>query len=274
MPSYECIEVAIDEAVASVTLNRPKKLNALSDQLMTELTSALDDIAKDDKIRVVVLTGAGRAFCSGFDVTPRAVPRSTIQEWREHVRIGIGAMKRIWTLPQPVVAKVRGACVGGGFDLALCCDLTVASEDAFFGEPEVKWGGGAMFMVLPWLLQIKHVNELLLLGRTMPAKRAYELGIVNEIVAPEALDQHVTDMAKHLATMPAGTLARNKDAVHRMCDMMGMAEGMLASEDLSTLRLASRSGEGKEFQEYAAKHGLKAAFEWRDKKFGEKVQPT
>ena len=112
-----------------------------------------------------------------------------------------------------------------------------------------------------------------MIGRTMPAKRAYELGIVNEVVANEALDEHVMNTAKHLATMPAGTLARNKEAVHRMLDIMGIAEGMLASQDLTTQRLAGRSGEGKEFGEYAAKHGLKAAFEWRDKKFGEKVQP-
>jgi len=265
---YEFIRLTQDGPVATITLCRPQKLNALTDELMTELTDALDIVGNDEAVRVVVLTGDGRAFSSGYDISPREAPRTTVQEWRSHFRIGVGAMRKIWDCPKPVIAKVRGACVGGGFDLMFACDLTVAEEQAFFGEPEVKFGGGSMFMLLPWLIGLRHVNELLLTGETLDARRAYELGLVNKVVPAERLDEHVEEMARRMSLMPHGTLVKNKSTIHRAYELMGVSEAFRLGEDVAVLTLSSREGESLEFDRIAADEGLNSALAWRAARFG------
>src|SRR5579862_5829327 len=115
------------DAVATLTIDRPEKLNALTNAIMTEFAATLDRIAVDDSIRVVVLTGEGRAFSAGFDVSTDAdTPEWTPAYWVEHFRLAYAGLERLWALPQPVVAKIRGAFLGGGFALSLACDLAYA----------------------------------------------------------------------------------------------------------------------------------------------------
>lgn len=268
MSEFEFISLDKAAAVATITLRRPQKLNALTDELMTELTEALHAVGSDDDVRVVVLTGAGRAFSSGYDISPRPVPRTTVQEWRSHFRIGVGAMRTIWDCPKPVIAKVRGACVGGGFDLMFACDLTVAAEDAVFGEPEVKFGGGSMFMLLPWLIGMRHVNEILLTGETVDAQRAYELGLVNKVIESDRLDDCVDEMARRMSLVPEGTLVKNKSTIHRVYELMGVNEAFRVGEDIAALTLSSRQGESLEFDRIAAAEGLNSALAWRAARFG------
>lgn len=268
MNDFEYISLHRDNSVATITLRRPQKLNALTDELMTELSNAVDAVGADDDVRVIVLTGEGRAFSAGFDISPRTTPRTTAVEWRSHFRIGVGAMRKIWDCPKPVIAKVRGACVGGGFDLMYACDLTVAADDAFFGEPEVKFGGGSMFMLLPWLIGLRHVNELLLTGETVDAWRAYELGLVNKVVSPDELDGYVEDMARRMTLVPEGTLSKNKGTIHRVYELMGVTEALRLGEDIAALTLSSREGESLEFDRIAAEEGLNSALAWRAARFG------
>lgn len=267
MTNFECISLTVDDAIATVTLRQPQKLNALTDEMMTELSSALDIVAADGDVRVIILTGEGRAFSAGYDISPRPIPRSAVQDWRAHFRIGVGAMRKIWDCPKPVVAKVRGACVGGGFDLMFACDLTVATEDSFFGEPEVKFGGGSMFMLLPWLVGIRHVNELLLTGDTVDAGRAYELGLINKVVSADRLDSYVAELARGMTLVPSGTLTKNKATIHRVYEIMGVTEAFRVGEDIAALTLSSREGESLEFDRIAAEQGLKSALAWRTARF-------
>lgn len=268
MSEFAFISLDKDEAVAAITLNRPRKLNALTDELMTELTEALRIVGADDDVRVVVLTGAGRAFSAGYDISPRPVPRTTVQEWRSHFRIGVGAMRAIWDCPKPVIAKVRGACLGGGFDLMFACDLAVAADDASFGEPEVKFGGGSMFMILPWLIGMRHVNEILLTGETVDARRAYELGLINRVVPLNLLDESVEEMARRMSLVPNGTLVKNKASIHRVYELMGVSEAVRLGEDIAAMTLSSREGESLEFDRIAAEEGLNSALAWRAARFG------
>lgn len=265
MPTHEFIRLDAAHGVATITLNRPDKLNALTDALMTELAAALEQCASDDAVQVVVLTGAGRAFSAGFDISGREGPRVSVNDWKSHFRIGTAAMQKVWDLPKPVIAKVHGPCLGGGFDLAFSCDLIVASEDAKFGEPEVKFGGGCMFMLLPWIVGIRHVNEILLTGNMLSARRAHEIGLINEVVPMAGLDEAVGRLAAHMCRVPKGTLGRNKAMIHRVYEMMGAREAVRMSEDLSVLGLSAKTTAGSigEFERICAEKGVSAALEWQ-----------
>ena len=269
MKSLEFVQLSCADGVATITLQRPAKLNALTDELMTELALALDHCAQDDAVQVVVLTGAGRAFSAGFDISARVVPRVSVNDWKSHFRTGNSAMQRVWDLPKPVIAKVRGPCLGGGFDLAFSCDLIVAAEDAQFGEPEVKFGGGCMFMLLPWIVGIRHVNEILLTGNMLSAKRAYELGVINEVVTGDALDAAVDKLAGHMCRIPKGTLSRNKAMIHRIYELMGVKEAVRVSEDSSVLSLSSKTTAGTvdEFDRISAEQGVSAALAWQKARY-------
>src|ERR1700679_3067317 len=198
------------DAVATLTIARPHKLNALTDGVMKELVATLNAIATDDSIRVVVLTGEGRAFSAGFDVSiDKDMPERTPAGWADHFRLAYSGLERLWSLPQPVVAKIRGACLGGGLALSLSCDLAYGSEDAFFGEPEVKFGGSTLSPILAWALPPRHFKELLLTGRRLDAKQAEAWGLINEGVSADGLDAHIDQVVHHMCLLPPLTLTRN-----------------------------------------------------------------
>ncbi len=255
--------------VATITLNRPHKLNALTDQLNVELKSVLSDVAEDPSVKVVVLTGEGKAFSAGYDVSPPAdgQPRTT-DYWRHHFSLAYATLRQIWSQPQPVIAKVRGACVGGGFSLSVVADLTYASTDAYFGDPEIKFGdGGHLFPLLQWMMGMKKLNELQLTGRFMGAQEALALGIVNEVVAQDALDGRVERIVRHMCLLPAGTLRANKANTRRLYDLMRLDEMATSREAHCVESLSSRAP--SEFSMRAKSAGLSAALRWQKARFDE-----
>lgn len=269
MSNFEFIQFSVADGVGTITLDRPDKLNALTDELMTEVAVALGQCANDDRVQVVVLTGAGRAFSAGFDISTREVPRVSVNDWKSHFRIGTAAMQKVWDLPKPVIAKVRGPCLGGGFDLAFSCDLIVAADDARFGEPEVKFGGGCMFMLLPWIVGIRHVKEILLTGNMLSARRAHEIGLINDVVPLDALDASVAQLAAHMCRVPKGTLGRNKALIHRVYELMGVREAVRLSEDSAVLGLSAKTTGGvfDEFDRISAELGVSAALQWQKARY-------
>jgi enoyl-CoA hydratase len=269
MIEFSTIGCAISGEVATLTLRRPEKLNTLRDQTNIELITALDDIARQPTVKLVVLTGEGRAFSAGYDVSEgEDMPERTPPYWTYHFGLAFNALRRIWTLPQPVIAKVRGACLGGGFALSMACDLTYASEDAFFGDPEIKFGGtGNMFPVLQWVLGMKRLNELMLTGRFIHASEALNLGIVNEVLSADELDQRVDQVVRHMLLLPEGTLAANKRLSRRYYDAMGFAQVIAMAEDACALGL-SAAPEG-EFTKISKRDGVGAALRWQKKRFDE-----
>jgi enoyl-CoA hydratase/carnithine racemase len=256
------------DAVATLTISRAQKLNALTNEIMAELAAALDRIAADDSIRVVVLTGEGRAFSAGFDVSSgEDTPQWTPAYWVEHFRLAYAGLQRLWTLPQPVVAKIRGACLGGGFALSLACDLAYASDDSYFGEPEVKFGGSTMSPLLAWALPPRHFKELLLTGRFIDAKRAEDWGLINEAVSAGALDARVDQVVRHMCLLPPGTLTKNKSLLNHFYDAMGHAALAEFAEAQSIVRLSKASE--NEFTRISREEGVSAALKWQKKRFAD-----
>jgi enoyl-CoA hydratase len=262
------IQCKTADAVATLTIARPHKLNALTDEIMKQLVAALDAIASDASIRVVVLAGEGRSFSAGFDVSiDKDLPERTPADWAEHFRLAYAGLKRVWSLPQPVVAKVRGACLGGGFALSLVCDLAYASEDSLFGEPEVKFGGSTMSPILAWALPPHLFKELVLTGRLIDAKQAQAWGLINEAVSADQLDARVDQVARHMCLLPADTLSKNKALLNRFYDILGHMTLLDVARDGSVLGLSTAPG--SEFTQISKERGVSAALEWQKKRFSD-----
>jgi len=264
---------ARQDRVGVVTLNRPAKLNAITDELMTELVSVLDAVAADDETELVVLEGAGRAFCAGFDIsTPPPAPSadrwpeearlSGEAYWQAHFGLASEMLTKLWDLPQPVVAKVQGACLGGGMHLMLACDLAIASDDAFFGEPEVRFGGVPSFPILPLVVGLRRANDIWLAGERLSAARALEIGLVNRVAPASDLSNVVDAVAKQLTMVPKGTLRRVKGVSHQMGELLGARAALDIGRYAAVQALSRRDGEAAEFDQVVRSGGLNAGLAW------------
>ena len=190
--TYSNIIVEKEGGIAKITLNRPHALNALTEELLSELVTALEDIEKDDSVNVVILTGKGQAFSAGRDL-------KGILEGREYV--GGVRYQALEDLSKPVIAAVNGYCFTGALELAMCADIIIASENAVFGDTHARFGvvpGGGQTQRLPRLIGSKKAKELMFLCDTISAREAERIGIVNKVVAPEKLDESAREMAENI----------------------------------------------------------------------------
>ena len=213
--AYRNLEISNRGAVRTITVNRPDKLNALNRETLNELTLAFAQAAQDDAVRAVILTGAGeKAFVAGADIAE--MHGYTPAQAQGFSRTGQRLMSAIERLGKPVIARVQGFALGGGMELAMACHLRVASERAKFGQPEINLGLIPGFGGTQRLLRLAGRSaalELCLTGTTITAQRAFELGIVNRLVAPEALDEAVATLAEQLAAAAPLAAAGILDAI-------------------------------------------------------------
>ncbi len=250
-PVYETDQPVLYEqrgAVAWVTLNRPRYGNAQNAQMLYALDDALMRAAGDDSVRAIVLRGAGKHFSSGHDIgTPgRDADRpvdSRRSLWSDHSELPgaakgyvreqelyLGLCRRWRDLPKPMVAAVQGACIAGGLMLAWVCDLIVATEDAVFADPVLAMGiPGVEYFAHAFEMHPRVAREFLYLGEKMSAQRAYTLGMVNRVVAPDALEAEVTAITERLASLPPFGVALAKQAFNLIDDLGGKRAGMDAS---------------------------------------------
>jgi enoyl-CoA hydratase len=255
--------------VARLTLARPERANALNAAMLEEIGQALDALAQDADVRALLVTGAGAAFSSGFDLKEQMERRPKgVAQWQPLLRKDFDTIMRFWHFPRPTIAAVRGACLAGACELALACDITIASEDAFFGEPELKFGAGIVAMILPWLVGPKIAKEIILLGEDrIPAARARELGLVNRVVPADKLDETARAIADHIAAVDPSLVKETKRAINRAYEARNMLDAL---EDALAIDLAiegAGSPDKMQFMEIARREGLKAALAWRDARF-------
>jgi len=259
-------------AVARVSLQRPEKLNALNAELVGELSSALDRAASDDEVKVVVLRAEGRAFCAGYDLSEEADAGSVGAEaWHRTLSADVDVTMKLWGLSKPTMAVVQGHCLAGGCELAMACDLVVASEDARFGEPEIRYGSGPVTLLMPFVIGEKKTFELLYTGDVIDAATAATLGLVNRVVTSEDLERVAGDLAARIALAPLATLKLTKLALTRAFEAMGLRQAVGANLDLSAILNSADSPEQQEFDRLARDQGLRAALAWRDARYGESL---
>ncbi|MEV5302677.1 MULTISPECIES: enoyl-CoA hydratase-related protein [Amycolatopsis methanolica group] len=259
----ECLLVERDGPVTWLTLNRPDRLNALSDELLKSLGDALEESTSTDAA-VVVIRGSGRSFCAGYDIAPDsaevgyAAERTPVQD-RDRLLDNIELFTRIWRHPQPVIAQVHGHCVAGGAQLASLCDITIVAEDAkIMTSPALPLGGGYLSPL--WVHRVGPQRAKLMsfdAGRKISGKVAAEWGWAAEAVPADDLESYVRRTAHSLARTPAPLLRLKKEAVNRTIELQGLLT--YARTGAETDALLHQTPEVKYFQESIKELGLKGA---------------
>jgi enoyl-CoA hydratase/carnithine racemase len=256
---------------AWITLNRPEKLNALNGAVLEGLHAAFDQATADDEVKVVVVTGAGeRAFSAGYDLSAEAAHSDIpAHEWHDVLDTDIEATMKLWRLPKPTIAAVRGYCLAGGCELAMACDIIVSGQSGRFGEPEIRYGSGPVTLLMPFVIGQKKTNELLFTGDMIEAEEAERIGMVNRVVPDDQVVAEVEKLIVKIAPTPLPVLRLTKLALVRAQEAQGLREAVNMNLDLSAMLNAADTPEQREFMEIVRSSGLKAALAWRDSRYGE-----
>ena len=237
--------------------------------MLGEIGEAIDGIERDKNIRALIVRGAGTAFSSGFDLKEQMEHRPQgIEQWRPILRKDFDTIMRFWHCPLPTIAAVRGPCLAGACELALACDITIAADDAFFGEPELKFGAGIVAMILPWIVGPKAAKEIILTGEDrIPAARAKEIGMVNRIVPVAELDETALTLAQHIAAIDPNLVKETKRAINRSLEAQNMLQALEEALAIDLAIEGAGSPDKRQFMDIARSDGLKAALAWRDARF-------
>ncbi|HEY5657540.1 MAG TPA: enoyl-CoA hydratase/isomerase family protein [Myxococcota bacterium] len=265
---FETIQLDRKGPIGILTLNRPEKLNAINPQMKLDLGAALDQVEGDDAIRVLVLRGAGRAFCAGFDLEHEE--HTGVAYWREELQRDFDAIMRFWQLKKPTISAIHKYALAGGFEMAVACDITIAAEGTRLGEPELKFGSGIVALLLPWLTNPKKAKELILTGNDkIDASEAHALGIVNRVVPAGQEFDTAMAIARDIAVVDPAPVQLTKQAINRTYEIMGMEQALRMALDVDVQIECLETPESKMFSEIAKKDGLKAAIAWRDARFSD-----
>jgi len=276
----ETLLTAVDGPVATITLNRPESLNTIVPPLPDELEAAVDEAVADEAVKVIVLRGAGRSFCAGFDFG------GGFHHWDERLTTGgewdpgkdfafatspthgpVPKFMSLWRAPKPVIAQVHGWCVGGGSDLALCADLVIASEDARIGTPYSRLWGAYLTGMWLYRLGLTRAKEYALTGRPLTGIEAAEIGLINRAVPFERLEEEVRATAEQLAAIPSSQLAAMKLVVNQAYENMGLASTQTLGPILDGLM--RNTPDARRFVELAERDGVRAAVARRDDPWGD-----
>jgi enoyl-CoA hydratase/carnithine racemase len=252
--------------VRILTLNRPEKRNAMSSGLIEALSVAVSDTAADASVRVVVLAGAGPSFCAGYDLDEDApADAEAVIAGLEH---SLGRLLEVFDMPQPVIARVQGHCLAGGCDLMMMCDLVMASEDAVFGQPEIRFGSAVVAHVLPWLIGARRAKELVLTGvDRVSAATALDYGLINRVVPIDRLEEETLGLARQLAVVDPDVMRLTKRAINAGWERAGFRRALEDGVAIAGQIETTRSPERSEFDRMMREKGLKEAVAWRDRRF-------
>jgi enoyl-CoA hydratase len=277
--SFNSIAYSVDGRVATITLNRPEALNAIDQHLPTELSQAVDMANRDKNVHVIVLTGAGRAFCSGYDLkhyaqTPGANEGQQDMPWDPMVDFDLmyGNTEKfmsLWRSHKPTIAKVNGYAVAGGSDIALCCDLVVMSEDAKIGYPPARVWGIPTPAMWVYRLGAEKAKRMLFTGDLVSGAEAKSMGLVLDAVPHDQLDATVDRLAARMSGVPRNQLMMSKLMINSAFDNMGLKTTQMFASLFDGV--ARHSPEGVWFKERAEQVGFKQAVQERDS--GDPIAP-
>jgi enoyl-CoA hydratase len=280
--SYETILYAVDGPVATITLNRPDRLNTIVPPMPDEVEAAVGAATRDAEVKVIVVRGAGRAFCAGYDFGggfEHWDAMLTDGKWDPGKDFAMATapdlsptqkFMSIWRTPKPVIAQVHGYCVGGGSDFALCADLVVASEDAVIGTPYSRMWGAYLSGMWIYRLGLARTKFHALTGRPLNGRQAADVELINEAVPFDRLEARVAELAAELASIPSSQLAAMKLVVNHAYENMGLASTQTLGPILDGLM--RNTPDALEFIDTAEREGVGAVVERRDGPFGDYSQ--
>jgi len=260
-----------------LSLNRPDKLNAISPAMIAELNHALDRAESDPEVRVILLTGEGRAFSAGFDLDmgmeEQAGAREDHEERKSAMRRELtqdfNIIMRFWDCPKPTIAAVHTYCLGSAMEMAVACDITIAASDCRFGAPEVKFGSGIVALLLPWFCGPKKAKELLLTGTDrLSAEQAEACGLVNQVVSADTLLASARAMAMEIAGNDQLAVRLTKQAINRGLETAGMRRALLDALETDIEIESADTPETRQFNDIMKNQGARAAIAWRRTQVG------
>lgn len=278
--TFETLIYDVEGAVATITFNRPEQLNTIVPPMPDELESAVHEATRDPAVKVIVLRGAGRAFCAGYNFgagfhhwddlintdgrwdAGKDFAFATTPALSPHQKF-----MSLWRSSKPVIAQVHGWCVGGGSDYALCCDLVIASEDARIGTPYSRMWGAYLSGMWIYRLGLTRAKEYALTGKALSGREAADIGLINKAVPFSRLADEVRQTASRLATIPASQLAAQKLIVNQAYESMGLAAVQTLGPILDGLM--RNTPDAERFIDIAERQGVRAAITERDAPFGD-----
>ncbi len=274
MADFENIIYEVEENTGWITLNRPERLNALSRPLLVEVEEALNAARDDDNVRTIVIKGAGRAFSAGYDMN--------VQTQGERRRDALFSAlsstspqdmykRAIWDNPKPVIAQVHSFTLAGGGHLACHCDITIASDDALFGYPPVRYGSVMMPLVWPELVGMKKAKQMAFTGTMITAQEALRVGLVSEVVPVADLDDHVKTLARTIAKVPPESTHLNKMAINNYYESQGLFQAIKFAGHLTNISYAASPEEFphglQDVNRVTAESGMRAGFQYMNEQF-------
>jgi len=270
---FETIIYEKEGPLAWITLNRPEKLNAITQSMAAEILLATDKAQCDDEVRIIILKGAGRAFSAGFDLEidekPDLTEEEELQALKSELHSDFDLIMRFWHSPKPTVAAVHTYCLGGAMELAIACDITIAATGCRFGEPEVKFGSGAVAMILPYICGPKRAKEILLTGNDrISSEQAEAWGLINRVVKPENLEQRAREIALEIARNDQHAVRITKQAINKTYEFGKMRNALKHALELDIAIESTETEESRQFNEILRREGVKAAIDWRDRQLG------
>jgi enoyl-CoA hydratase len=276
--SYQDLLYSVEDTVATITLNRPERMNALSHNLESEIHRAFDEADADRAVRVIIITGSGAAFSAGYDqvatsasgvrpLDPQGKSHAEyIEHWQRMDGARVGYWEHMWGLGKPVIAAVNGWAMGGGFWYQLAADITIASDRAVFAQPEVRQISNTSYLFTA-LCGWKAANRWALTGDHFDAQEALRIGMINEVVPHEELMPRARALAKRIALVPEPSIRLNKAIAMQGIQAAGVHAALLLEGTLGALAHSSHSEDRERLFEAQRQGGLKAYLEVRDGPF-------
>jgi enoyl-CoA hydratase/carnithine racemase len=274
--TYKTLLIEIDDLVASLTINRPDRMNAISDEMTVEYRHAIAALDKDDAVRVIVLRGAGeRAFSAGYDLKDYPGAKRTVEQLNDRYADQQNFLLSTWRCSKPVIAMIDGYCLAGGLELALCCDIRYCSHGSRIGVLESRFAGGIGTLMVPWIIGHK-CRELIYTGDTLDAPEALDIGLVDRVFAKETLAEETFRIAKRMSRVAASCQRWNKRAINQTFETMGMMTALRHGIDIASILRAAGSPERDKFDDLRTNESLEAALQWRAAQFApyERTKPS
>ena len=276
MPDFSTLRIDKDPQqprVARLLLNRPERLNAINDDMPREIRAAVDWAVDDDDVHVIVVEGAGKGFCGGYDLAATAeqhiehpcqqetMPWDPMLDYRTMKRFTEDFMS-LWRCPKPTIAKVHGHAVAGGSDIALCCDLLVMAEDARIGYMPTRVWGCPTTAMWTYRLGPTRAKQLMFTGDVIDGRTAADWGLATQAVPAAELESATMRLAQRIAGVPRGQLQMHKMVVNQVMLTMGLEQTQMLATVFDGI--TRHNPEGMWFRRHAQEHGFKSAVEWRD----------
>lgn len=263
------ILVEIKNKIAHIKINRPKAINSIYPDMMEEMKEVFGNLDKDDNVSVIILSGEGAHFGAGYDLK---------FPWGEHYgRAVLGQRQMLkdcvdlefapWDCSKPVIAMVRGYCLAGSCELAMMCCVTISSDNAMYGEPEIRFSTSPPAVIMPWIVGLKKARELLYTGDMIGAEEALNFGMINRIVPDDKLEEETFKLARRMTAISLEGLQTTKQSINKGAEISGMRQAIDYGIEQGAMLDATETEQLRKFYEVREAEGLSAAIRWRESQF-------